>query len=89
MKIITVCGLGMGSSLILKMTVEKVTKAIGLDCDVQHWDMGTIKGVEHDLIISSKDLQDSFPSSITKVVFVNNIIDENEILEKLTLFLKK
>ncbi len=89
MKIITVCGLGVGSSLILKMSVEKVAKEIGLRCDIEHWDMGTIAGVPHDLIMSSKDLRGSFPDSITKIVYIDNIIDVNEIKEKLINFLNE
>ncbi len=89
MKIITVCGLGVGSSLILKMSVEKAAKDIGLRCDVEHWDMGTIAGVPHDLILASKDLKGSFPESITKIVYINNIIDGNEVKEKLIQFLNE
>lgn len=89
MKIITVCGLGVGSSLILKMSVEKVAKEIGLRCDIEHWDMGTIAGVPHDLIMSSKDLRGSFHDSITKIVYIDNIIDVNEIKEKLINFLNE
>ncbi len=89
MKIITVCGLGVGSSLILKMTVESVAREIGLDCDIEHWDMGTIAGVPHDLIMSSKDLEGSFPDSITNIIYVNNIVDGEEIKEKLIKFLNE
>ncbi|EPD6333780.1 hypothetical protein ACS5NX_000867 [Klebsiella oxytoca] len=34
MKILTVCGLGMGSSLILKMNVEAVLKQHGIQASV-------------------------------------------------------
>ncbi len=89
MKIITVCGLGVGSSLILKMTVEKIAREIGLDCDIEHWDMGTIAGVPHDLIMSSNDLKGSFPENIVNIVYVDNIVDVNEVKEKLIQFLNE
>lgn len=89
MKIITVCGLGVGSSLILKMTVEKIAREIGLDCDIEHWDMGTIAGVPHDLIMSSNDLKGSFPENIVNIVYVDNIVDVNEVKEKLIKFLNE
>lgn len=88
-KIITVCGLGVGSSLILKMTVDQIAREIGLNCTIEHWDMGTIAGVPHDLIISSKDLKGSFPTNITKIIYVDNIIDVHEIKSKLEAFLRE
>ena len=34
MKVLTVCGLGQGSSLILRMNVESVLKEMGVEADV-------------------------------------------------------
>lgn len=89
MKIITVCGLGVGSSLILRMTVEKVAKEIGLECDIEHWDMGTVAGIPHDLILSSKELKGSFSDSVTNIIYVDNIIDADEIKNRLVEFLNE
>ena len=40
LKIITVCGLGVGSSLIMKMTVDSACAQLGVKCGIEHWDMG-------------------------------------------------
>jgi len=82
MKIVTVCGLGMGSSLILKMTVESAMKELGRDCDVEHWDMGTIKGKEYDLLVTTEGFKDSF-NETENAIFVKNIVDVKEVKEKL------
>jgi len=87
MKIITVCGLGVGSSLILKMTVESAMKQLGRDCEVEHWDMGTVKGKPFDLIITTEGFKDNF-SEIQNVVFVKNIVDVKEVKEKLEKYFK-
>ena len=42
MKILAVCGMGFGSSMMLKMTLEKVLKEKGLRADVQTVDFGTV-----------------------------------------------
>ena len=43
MYIVCVCGLGMGSSLILKMTVDKALKELGCGGhEIEHWDAGTV-----------------------------------------------
>lgn len=87
-KIITVCGLGVGSSLILKMTVDTVMTQLGVDCSIQHWDMGTVKGIECDMIVTTESFRDNFVGE-DKVIFVKNIMDVNEIKGKISEFLKR
>ena len=53
LKIITVCGLGVGSSLIMKMTVDSAMSQLGVKCNIEHWDMGTVKGKPCDLIVTT------------------------------------
>lgn len=77
LKIITVCGLGVGSSLIMKMTVDSAMSQLGRKCDIEHWDMGTVKGKECDLIVTTYGFKKSFEGQ-ENVVFVNNIVDVNE-----------
>lgn len=82
MKIVTVCGLGVGSSLIMKMTVENAIKDLGLKASVEHWDMGTIKGKECDLIVTTDGFKKEFADR-DDVIFVTNIVNKEEIKEKL------
>ena len=42
MKIVCVCGMGMGTSLIMKMTIDNAARELGLDAEVEHWDVGTV-----------------------------------------------
>ena len=42
LKIITVCGLGVGSSLIMKTRVDSAMSRLGVKCNIGHWDMGTV-----------------------------------------------
>lgn len=88
LKIITVCGLGVGSSLILKMTVDSAMSQLDVDCDIEHWDMGTVHGIECDMIVTTESFRDNF-KQMNNVVFVNNIMDVNEVKENISLFLNK
>ena len=45
LKIITVCGLGVGSSLIMKMTVDSACAQLGVKCGIEHWDMGIFRSM--------------------------------------------
>lgn len=46
MKILAVCGFGVGSSMVLKMTLSKVAQEMGLDADIQNTDIETAKSNE-------------------------------------------
>ncbi|MEW4413479.1 PTS sugar transporter subunit IIB [Clostridium sp. AN503] len=87
LKIITVCGLGVGSSLILKMTVDTAMQQLGMKCSIEHWDMGTVKGRDCDLIVTTEGFRKNFADS-NNVVFVNNIVDVNETKARLEEYFK-
>ncbi len=56
LKVHTVCINGMGSSLILKMTVEKAFKELGVAADVKHIDAGQFKSCHPDVCITTPSL---------------------------------
>ena len=62
MKIVAVCGFGVGSSLLLKMTIDKAFKQLGLDFEAENTDLTTAKSISCDAIFTSTDLADEFKS---------------------------
>lgn len=83
MKILCVCGLGQGTSLILRMNVENVLNGLGLAADVEHTDVSTASGTSADYIITSNELAQSLQGHAARIVVVNNYFDNNEIQQKL------
>ncbi|HCQ8598959.1 TPA: PTS sugar transporter subunit IIB [Klebsiella michiganensis] len=83
MKILTVCGLGMGSSLILKMNVEAVLKQHGIQASVEHMDVSSAASANADVVITNAELVDNLKHLSCPVV-VNNYIDNAEITAALT-----
>jgi PTS system ascorbate-specific IIB component len=79
MKIICVCGLGQGSSLILRMSVENVLRQLGIEADVDHMDVSSAKAMRADYIITSSELAQTLTGAYSKVLVVNNYFDQNEI----------
>ena len=73
MKVVCVCGLGMGSSLILKMSVEKALQELGFDANVEHQAAGTYFGPKPDLIVAAEDFRDELEGK-DNVVFVTNVV---------------
>lgn len=88
MKILCVCGLGMGSSLILKMTVEKAMRELGIPCDVEHQAAGTMAGINADLIVAAQDFADELADR-DNVVLVRNIVKTDEVQAKIEAFLEQ
>lgn len=89
MKILTVCGLGQGSSLILRMNVESVLKEMGIPADVDNSDVSTALFEKPDVIITNKELSENLKDSKTPVLIVKNYFDKTEIKQALQSFLSK
>ncbi|SDZ61380.1 PTS system, ascorbate-specific IIB component [Evansella caseinilytica] len=78
-KVLTVCGLGQGTSLILKMNVEQVLSEKGMLAEVEHMDVSSASSMSADYIITSKELAESLAGHKAKVIIVNNYFDIEEI----------
>ncbi len=79
MKVLTVCGLGQGTSLILKMNVEQALGEKGIQADVEHTDVSAASSMSADYIITSEELAESLEGHGAKVFIVNNYFDMDEI----------
>ncbi|AOW84540.1 PTS sugar transporter subunit IIB [Vibrio mimicus] len=85
MKILTVCGLGMGTSLILSMNVTDVLKSeFNIhDVKVEHMDVSAAKSSPADLIITNSELIGSLSQCDCPVVEVNDYVNHQEIKKAL------
>ncbi|WP_156299045.1 PTS sugar transporter subunit IIB [Streptobacillus canis] len=85
MKVLAVCGSGTGTSMILKTTMKKIVeKGFKIDIDTCTInDLATkLEGV--DLVVCSDKLAPKVDAKGVKVVSVKNILDDVEVLEKLS-----
>lgn len=85
MKILAVCGMGLGSGLVLRMQAEKALKEIGIVADVEVCDIGTARALaaRADLILTSEELAEQLGAVKPKVVTISNFIDLREMVTKL------
>lgn len=79
LKILCVCGLGQGTSLILRMNVETVLREMGVTADVEHTDVSSASSMSADYIVTSNELAQSLDGVNAKIILVNNYFDQNEI----------
>ena len=85
MKILAVCGMGLGSALVLRMQAEKALKELGLTADLEVADIGTARALapKADLILTSNELAEQLGAVKPKVVTISNFIDLREMVDKL------
>jgi PTS system ascorbate-specific IIB component len=79
MKLLCVCGLGQGTSLILRMNVEQVLSELGIAADVEHTDVSSASSMDVDFIVTNRELADSLAGVNAKIIIVNNYFDRMEI----------
>ncbi|GMA08737.1 PTS lactose transporter subunit IIB [Tetragenococcus halophilus subsp. flandriensis] len=79
MKILTVCGMGSGSSLILKMNIDSILEEENVKGDVEACDLGSVGGTAADLIVSTAELENQLTDADADKVFVNNVVDKDAI----------
>ena len=89
LSILTVCGCGFGSSLILRMGVEDVLSEEGLEAKVEAWDTGTAKCQKVDIIACSQDIVPQLEGFEGAIVPVRDITSKEEIRKKLMPVFKK
>jgi PTS system ascorbate-specific IIB component len=83
MKILAVCGFGVGTSLILRMNLEKVLKENQLEADVEHIDMTSAVGMQTDLVVTSREIAGEIQAGFhVPVIVIDNFMDLKEIKEK-------
>jgi len=91
LKILAVCGAGLGSSFACQMSVDAVLKELGVEAKLDHTDISSVSGSKADIVISGKNFEKQFERYTMQcpVVFLNRLVDKNEIKEKLVPILKE
>lgn len=87
LKVLAACGNGMGSSLIIKMKIEKVLKDMNIQSSIHHASVGQAKseGRKFDLVLVSMPFVKEFTNlGETKVIGLVNLLSEDEIREKVS-----
>jgi PTS system ascorbate-specific IIB component len=84
-KIVTICGAGIGSSGILKVNAERVLRKLDIEATVIAADIASVKEVAVDaqVILTSPEFVDAIGSTFADVIVVENYFDTAELTAKL------
>lgn len=85
MKIVTICGAGIGSSGILKVNAERVLGRLGIDAEVTAADISTVVSVAEDaqVILTSTEFVEAIGKTYADVIVIENLFDTAELTRKL------
>ncbi|WP_330984581.1 MULTISPECIES: PTS sugar transporter subunit IIB [Enterobacterales] len=86
MKIMAICGSGLGSSFMVEMNIKKVLKKLNIEAEVEHSDLSSATSDAADVFVMAKDIAESASVPDHQLVVINNIIDINELENKLSAY---
>ncbi|MFO7292750.1 MAG: PTS sugar transporter subunit IIB [Actinomycetes bacterium] len=81
-RVFAVCGMGLGTSAILKTRLRAALDATGVDYMLDVTDASAARGQQADLIFTSAELAEGLKGTSAKVVVVKNFMDREEINQK-------
>ena len=89
MKILTLCGAGIGTSGILKVNAERVLQRLGIDARVVAIDASMLESELEDaqVILTGPEFIDAIGKTFADVIVVENYFDTAELQRKLELAL--
>jgi PTS system ascorbate-specific IIB component len=85
MKIVAICGAGIGTSGILKVNAERVLQRLGIKATVVACDLDSLAAEAGDaqVILTSPEFVEAIGKTSADVVVVQNYFDTAELTEKL------
>ncbi|MEX2562422.1 MAG: PTS sugar transporter subunit IIB [Nitriliruptoraceae bacterium] len=84
LKVLTVCGVGMGSSLMLRMSVEEVLKRMGVAAKVEATDVSSARSMKADVIVGQDMHTEGFVDRAPVVIGISNFMDKDGLEKQLT-----
>lgn len=89
MKILAVCGSGLGTSFMVEMNIQQVLTELGVsDVTVEHSDLSSATPDSTDVFFLAKDIAEG-GHHLGEVVVLESIIDMDELREKVTETMKR
>ncbi len=85
MKIVAICGAGIGTSAILKVSAERALQKLGFEADVTATDVRSLArdAADAQIILTTPDHVDDIGRTFADVIVVENILDQEELSAKL------
>ncbi|KQN57858.1 PTS lactose transporter subunit IIB [Erwinia sp. E602] len=92
LKVLCVCGCGLGSSFAIEMSAKSVLQKLSIDADIDHTTVSEASSFKYDIILTQKMFADILNSDASeedkrKVIILNRLTDKKEIEEKILAYI--
>lgn len=82
-KVVTVCGAGVGSSMMLRLFAQQILDAEGIEAQVEASDIGSVNPDSYDLVVTTSDFADAMRTSKARIIRIDNMMDKAYLKEQL------
>ncbi|WP_311139411.1 PTS sugar transporter subunit IIB [Lancefieldella parvula] len=82
-KVVTVCGAGVGSSMMMRLFTQQILDAEGIDGTVDASDIGSVDPAAYDLIITTSDFADALRDTTVPIIRIDNMMDKAYLKDQL------
>lgn len=83
LRVLAVCGAGMGSSLILRKTAEQALGRLGVEAELDHTDVGSARGMTADVVVGQRTYIEELEGVADLTVEIESFVDVNQAEERL------
>lgn len=80
--IATVCGMGLGTSMMLAGQIRTLMEEEGVEAKVQAVDLGSFKSQPSDIVVTTTGMANNVAGTKAIVVLIDNLINKEEIKTK-------
>ena len=88
LNIVTVCGAGVGSSMMMRLYAQQSLSEEGIEANVEAADIGSVNPA-FDIVITTSDFADLLHASRAKIVRIDNMMDKAYLKEQLLRTIKE
>ena len=91
MKILVVCGHGLGTSLMMEMSIKSILKELAASADVDHRDLASAGSEPAEIFIATRDIAEQLQSMGVngRLVSLANMVDKVAMKEQLSTALRE
>lgn len=81
-RVFAACGMGVGTSTILKTRLRSALDATGVEYTLDVTDVGAAKSQQADIIFTSAEFAEDLQGLPARIVIINNFMDREEVRSK-------
>ena len=82
-KIVTVCGAGVGSSMMERLFAQQILDAENIEAEIDASDIGSVDPNSYDIVITTSDFANQLAHAHSKVIRIDNLMDKEYLKEQL------